>query len=65
MTENPIGYCMKCKHKEEMVDVKKAKKDTTRGIKYMLKGKCKVCGGNVICLINETTFEAMRVEEIQ
>ncbi len=41
------GYCMKCKAKREMLDVKKSK--TKRGT-TMNKGKCKKCGTTVCCI---------------
>jgi len=44
-----LGYCMKCKTKREMKEVKSSK--TKRGT-TMNKGKCTTCGCNM-CLISK------------
>lgn len=46
LTENKtyIMYCFKCKAKQEIIDINIKKYDTAKGIKYLAKGKCKVCG---------------------
>jgi hypothetical protein len=43
--ENVVGYCMKCKKKVSMVDIKVSK--TKKGV-TMRKGKCPKCS-TVVC----------------
>ena len=44
------GYCVRCKNKQPMHDIKIEDKETAKGIKRFIKGKCANCNGN-ICVI--------------
>ena len=41
------GYCMKCKKKTEMTNVKIEDIKTTRGIKRFAKGNCPLCNTKI------------------
>lgn len=43
-----VAYCVKCKHKQEMVGAKEIK---TKNNRKALSGKCKVCGTNMMKFI--------------
>ena len=50
---NERGYCMKCKQQKNILAPLVVSKETTRGVKHILQGRCQDCGGKISKLVKQ------------